>query len=988
MRAFRRVLLAGLCTGSCVLALDPARPLASFSVTPWANGHETSIVSHVFQDSNGYLRVSTSLGLVRYDGVSHNVWNTESSEAIVTTLITQSVEDSEGRFWVATNGGGLVVEDHGEFYRFSTEDGLPDDSVRSVFSQRDGTVWIGTRRGVCTVDLTTFDCFGIEDGLPDLRVGEIGHQTFAEDSSGRLWVATHLGVAYYQNDRFHHVPDAVPKDDRITALLGAPDGSLWAGTAAGRLGSIVEGSFVPVGIWPAPTATISSLSLDNHGALWVGSFGSGLFRWHLGRLDQLSSQTGLVDDTVNDVLVDRDAAVWLASSRGLYRLTDAPFKIYGVDQGLSGSLTIGLAPGNEGLWVVTDEGGLNQLQGDRFHSFGSPPEVAPTFVRRVLEDRNGKVWIGTQSGLWEFVDSHFVKIQSFPEDRQITAIAEMSSGDLWVGTLDGGALRLRQGEWTAFSTHHGLPDPRVITFEESHSGGIWIGTHGGLAYFDDVSIETFEIDHRPAPHIVLALHEEAAGDLWIGTLAQGIFRKQGENFTSYSKDQGLGDNTIWALLGDPNGGLWMSHDGLISRLSIPSIEAFDQGRGPLEVRNFGREDGLFDTNSIGGFHSSGVVSPSGLLHFANASGVATIDPNRPIEPYQVAPPRVETVAFDGESLPRSLLVSSNGIEVGPEVRRVTVGFSSLTFTAANQIRFRYRLMGFDPEWTPARELPQANFSNLPPGEYRLQFEATISPGHPWIAGENDLVLKVVPNWYEGMPARVLLLGLLLSWVALFHRSRVTQARNRAEQLEEVVVQRTQQLNAANVDLKEKNELLFELSMTDPLTETANRRLFEETLAREWRRAMRSSSRLSMLIVDVDYFKTYNDTFGHAAGDVCLQRIATTLQETAGRAGELVARIGGDEFVVLVPESSEDDIIALGNLLVAAVASLQLELSHPDASDEVMILGISVGAASMVPSRGQAQTLLFGHADEALFQAKAQGRNRVVIHRDLSASDQI
>ncbi len=199
---------------------------------------------------------------------------------------------------------------------------------------------------------------------------------------------------------------------------------------------------------------------------------------------------------------------------------------------------------------------------------------------------------------------------------------------------------------------------------------------------------------------------------------------------------------------------------------------------------------------------------------------------------------------------------------------------------------------------------------------------------------------------------------------------VETLRSSERELERRVAQRTDELQLAN-------SRLATLSLTDDLTGIPNRRRFEEVLAQEWRRAQRQGQPLALAVIDVDWFKPYNDHYGHLAGDACLREIAETLSTTVTRSGDLVARYGGEEFVFLAPVTYGPSAQAMAQRLVESVAALNL----PHAQSPLGHVTVSVGVASVLPGQDQTPERLLALADEALYQAKAQGRNRVVLAAD-------
>jgi diguanylate cyclase (GGDEF)-like protein len=169
------------------------------------------------------------------------------------------------------------------------------------------------------------------------------------------------------------------------------------------------------------------------------------------------------------------------------------------------------------------------------------------------------------------------------------------------------------------------------------------------------------------------------------------------------------------------------------------------------------------------------------------------------------------------------------------------------------------------------------------------------------------------------------------------------------------------------------ETLHRISTEDGLTGLFNRRHFDEALAIEWRRAARSRSTLSLLMLDIDFFKSFNDTAGHQAGDECLRRVAETLLACVQRAGDLVARYGGEEFAVLLPETDAGHALQIANRVRERIEALELE--HP--ASPLGHVTISVGVASVIPPRdGSGPGDFVRVADAALYDAKRQGRNRV------------
>lgn len=177
-------------------------------------------------------------------------------------------------------------------------------------------------------------------------------------------------------------------------------------------------------------------------------------------------------------------------------------------------------------------------------------------------------------------------------------------------------------------------------------------------------------------------------------------------------------------------------------------------------------------------------------------------------------------------------------------------------------------------------------------------------------------------------------------------------------------------------LDEANRELQRLSAIDGLTGIPNRRQFDETLLREWRRAQRRAHSIGLLVCDVDHFKQYNDQFGHQAGDECLRRVAAVLTEQCRRPTDLAARYGGEEFGIVLPDTDSDGALQVAEGIRAAVEALRIP--HAEASGQPWVT-LSVGVAVQVPPRATPNPEhLLGCADEALYEAKREGRNRAAL----------
>ncbi len=177
----------------------------------------------------------------------------------------------------------------------------------------------------------------------------------------------------------------------------------------------------------------------------------------------------------------------------------------------------------------------------------------------------------------------------------------------------------------------------------------------------------------------------------------------------------------------------------------------------------------------------------------------------------------------------------------------------------------------------------------------------------------------------------------------------------------------------HINLKIKTDLLESQAMLDGLTNIPNRRRFDETLASEWKRALRSGTQLSLIMADIDFFKRYNDHYGHGVGDECLKKVAAALASSTDRPSDLVARYGGEEFVAILPDTDAAGAQAIAERFRSHVERMKIAHEFSEVSNFVTV---SVGLACVIPTIDMQSADILKHADGMLYQAKESGRNRV------------
>jgi diguanylate cyclase (GGDEF)-like protein len=953
------ILIAG---ASSARALDPQRAITQYvrDVFRVEQGLPQNSVQALLQTRDGFLWLGTQEGLVRFDGARFAVFDDATHKALREPNVIALAEDRDGTLWIGTAAGLVSLKD-GVFAAYDADSGLPGKGVLSLFVDRQGRLWVGTDEGVARREGDAFV------RPPGLNLRPYAVLAMAE-TEGALWFGTDSGLL-----RLTDAVEAFTKkdglaDNVVRALHVARDGRLWIGTDAGVDRFWGGRVYALAGPWPGKAPSVTSIREDAEGNVWIGTKGRGLLRLAGGRPSTFTQADGLSGDIVLATYEDREGSLWVGTDGdGLSRLRNAKLASFGRPEGLGHELLLPIVEDRHGaLWLGSFGGGLHRYQDGRFQAYTEKNGLSSDFIASLLEDRRGSLWIGTDGqGLMQWqngaVARRYREKDGLPSNR-VVALHEDREGALWIGTYGGGLARLHDGRITAFGREQGLPSDFVLALAEDKAGRLWIGTEsGGVSILEGGRFKTYTTEQGLSANEVLCLRADAEGTMWIGT-AGGLTRHRDGRFASVTHADGLTDDRVFQILEDDAGGLWMSSNKGIFRVSKQEIEAFAEGRVPAVTSvPFGTGDGMRVAECNGKGQPAGARTRDGMLWFPTPRGLVRVDPRR-IPRNELPPPvAVDELRVDHKSYGTASPV------VPPGYGEVEIHYTGLSFLEPSKVRFRYRLVGFDRQWVDAGPRRVAYYTNIPPGTYRFEVAAANNDG-VWNEEGASLAFELRPHFYQALWFHVLAVIGFLALAAYGYRWRIDQLAARERRLAVIVRERTRELEQAN-------QMLARFSYLDAVTGIANRRNFDDGLDLEWRRLLREGGALSLVMIDIDHFKAFNDTYGHQKGDDCLKAVAQTLRHALHRPGDLCARFGGEEFGVILPGTEAEGALAVAEGLRRSVEDLAVP--HSGAATAPVVT-ISAGVAALYPSRGGSIQFLVESADRALYQAKTLGRNRVVV----------
>ena len=813
------VILAGALAASASSQADDAQLYTTpyFQTLGVAAGMPSSRIYKTVQDRDGYLWFGTQDGLARYDGVGFRVYrhDPKDPDSLGGNAVTALFVDRDNRIWCGGEESGLNLLDAGRnrftHYRHDANEpsSLGADDVWTITQDETGAIWTGSYAG----------------GLDQLKPGVTGFVHFRHDSTNPqsissdnvlgllpqpgagLWVGSDVGVDLIETGgKIRHVDFTVlAGNGRINAitLLDAGDGGVLAGTRRGLLRIDPAMTVSVVAADGLTDKLVYGVTTGASGELWVAT------RHGLNRLAPRGDIARYVEnpavpgafpgDSVFDAMRDREGNLWFATLEGgAAKLPSAwrNFSLYRNDPGnarsLSANRTLGLAAGADGsVWAVNWDGRIDRLDpltGAVERLAESRLSVPDKSLWSVLPDRFGQLWVGHEHGLrvYELQSGKFfdVPVDAAKPDALapglIYHLAEDSAGAVWVSTygssgalhrIDPASHRVERFD----ADNAGLRNAEVDQIGFDSGGSLLVASGAGLDRFDAASRRFSAIAGAPGQR-VYAFGFARDGTLWLHILgALEHYRVAADALALIERvDAAAGwpALTVGGLQVDDAGAVWVS--------SARGLWRYDPAQRAIRV--FDSRDGLASSE----FNRLPLIKTAdGAIFGGTLAGIVGFVPSRIVENVRPPAPVFDSliVRRGGRDQPLDAALQKNALLWDDRDLRISARALSFANPAAN--RYQWRLEGIDPDWIDTGNRGEREFSQLPPGDYRLQVRAA-GAAAIWSDPGAPLELSVAPPpWatplaYAGYSA-AFALAVLLAFRAYRQRIKRRYALALAEQ---------------------------------------------------------------------------------------------------------------------------------------------------------------------------------------------------------------
>ena len=879
-------------------------------------------VWQIVEDANADLWIATNdAGVAKWSRRSDTFTSyrhaADNSDSLASDRVRTVLVDSRGHIWIGTFDAGVDVLDPSsgriEHLRNDPNDSgsLGSDHVSTLALDRAGDVWIGTDKGLnrWRSDTRTLVRVGPPPGdahsLRDTKISAV-----IEDRTGALWIGGAINAGLVRMDRDGRILETFRHDAKNPATLGSDDvrailedesGNLWVGTADGLAlfdrstrafshyrhdgndGESLRDSFV------------MSLYQDRAGLVWVGTRTGGVSRWNPRSWELGGRRPAWLENQPVTAFADApDNKVWIASlAAGLVRFDAAtgvatPLgKLIGRDNPIGDAPVTSLRLDKRGnLWIGTMGRGLTMLAPDgRIESIpvraGDSHALAVDGVLSLLESRSGEIWIGTYNGGVNVLDPATRTVRQLPYGSapgevsapNVTALVEDTHGNLWLGT-EGGGLDLARADGTVLKVFRNdpanpatLPANSVYALAVDGDGRVWVATDGGgLARV---------VDSGAAPDAI--------------------------EFQVLSRADGLSSDTLWGIVPDARGRLWLSGNSGLMRFD-PATRA---------IKTYHREHGLQGEEFSFG---AAFRLRDGRVAFGGAGGFNIFDPvtlSENAQPPRVALTSVEVLGVRAQTGDTPFWLRDR-VSLDYRGTIVSLDFGVLDYTSPTHNRLAYRMAGLTDDWIDLGAQRRVTLTNLDAGDHVLEVRAANSDS-VWSDKPLKLTIHRDPAPWASPAAYAVYALLVLAFVGQrirAHRRKMREMVEASERLEAEVQLRTRELRESNRQLEEaaraKNDFLDRMSheLRTPMngvvgmTELLTRTTLSATQS-HLTKTIRSSAQILLQIVNdlLDLSKI-------RAGKVALEKLPIDLGQVLEECTTMFAGVAdnkGIELIVCPPE---------------------------------------------------------------------------------------
>jgi len=773
-----------------------ARGVKEFHHRMWTSDNGIGAVFDIQQAPNGYLWLTTSTGVFRFDGVRFQSVEEVTNGEVQNSEIHSAFVSSSGGVWLKTRAAGLLYWKDERLTVFRDRRCTPALQLEGLAEDRDGSLWVQGSGGFFHLRGSVCEQVGVEQGYPGGFPAAI-----LVDSTGTVWVKTlsggllflPLGQSKFQllrSDAGTTSPVFVLATPTHKAFLHeAPDGTIWLSDDYGlrrvtnRAGEPVLSS--PRDKGPKENTHFGDFTFGKDGSLWVVS-DKGIRRFeHADRWqtpqemeaspsESFTTERGLSSNAAWKVFIDREGSVWVGTNSGLDLLRRTTLTSLALPPTAEHDFSI-VAGDRGSVWTGNKSLPLTRVAADG--SITSFPETHGTICLR--RDRHGTIWSagGDPSKLWRSSATGLTPLR-YNEERVGPAIslAFDCNDDLWMTTGIGGTYHLSHGEWSRQNEALGKKPGIIGAMSGDESGNVWFGFSNYVVRWDGRNYSKFSFPDgtRGVSETTMSVR----GDhVWLGGPGGIELFTQGHFYLLHWNDKDL-PGRVSGVVETETGDLWANGSSGITRVSATELARWLRDpTSAISGEHLDAQDGLPGLSAERIPEPSIAESSDGRLWFATTKGIAWLDPAKFQENRNYLPPPVmiSSIFSNGKTY-----AGSKNLTLPAHTEELEIDYTALSLAIPERVLFRYMLDGVDKEWRDAGNRRQAFYTNLSPRNYRFRVVASNNSG-VWNEEGAFLDFAIAPAYYQTWWFRLSCVAAFIGLLWALYRLRVQQVAAQVRQ---------------------------------------------------------------------------------------------------------------------------------------------------------------------------------------------------------------